>query len=143
VPNRVILADDNPEILKIALSVLEPHFSVAGMYLDGASAIREGLMLEPDVAVLDVSLGPVSGFEIARQIRELRPSAHIVFLSVHEQPEFIEAGRKAGADAYVFKRCIYHDLVNAVRGSIDHHCFCSSSCWPSSQGDSLPFSSSR
>ncbi len=120
--DRVILADDNPEILKIAQSVLEPHYLVVGMYLDGAAAIRDGMMLDPDIAVLDVSLGSLSGFEIARQIRRLRPSTHIVFLTVHEQPEFIEAGRQVGADAYVFKRCIHNDLLNAVRSSLQHHC---------------------
>jgi DNA-binding NarL/FixJ family response regulator len=123
---RVILADDNSEMLNIELKVLRPEYSVVGTYSDGYSLLRDGLPLDPDFAVLDISMGPINGLELAKRIHAAKPSARIVFLTIHEQPEFVEAGMQAGASAYVFKRRLFPDLLNALHAVSAGNVFVSS-----------------
>ena len=65
--------------------------------------------MEADVILLDISLGDTTGFEVAERLRESGSKARIVFLSVHENPAFVQAGMQHGAYGYVFKSNISRD----------------------------------
>lgn len=111
---RVLLADDNPEILDTVSQILQRDCLVLEAVLDGQSVLRDALTLRPDVIVLDISLGDLTGIEVARHLREMGCKARIVFLTVHENPDFIRAAFEAGASAYVFKSALGTDLIEAI-----------------------------
>ena len=111
---KVLLVDDNPDFLKLARHLLEPHFHVVGALEDGESAVRGALSLAPDIVLLDVALGDHNGFEVVRRLRMLRCAASIVFFSVHEDPAFVEAAIAVGASGYLFKSRIHTDLLHAL-----------------------------
>lgn len=123
----VLLADDSPEILQHATEVLEPEFEVIGAVLDGRSVLRDFEQLKPDVVVLDISMGEVSGLEVARRLLQMGHQARIVFLTVHEEAEFVCAAFGAGAAAYVVKSRLNSDLVDALHASLAGHIFVSPS----------------
>ncbi|HXZ28715.1 MAG TPA: response regulator transcription factor [Terriglobales bacterium] len=111
---RVLLADDNPEILDTVAEILKRECLVLEAVLDGQSVLRDALTLRPDVIVLDISLGDLTGIEVARHLQEMGCRAKIVFLTVHENPDFIRAAFEAGASAYVFKSALGTDLIEAI-----------------------------
>jgi DNA-binding NarL/FixJ family response regulator len=109
-----LLVDDNPAMLQTLVELLDRDFTIAGMLSTGESVIQEARQLEADVILLDISLGDTTGFEVAERLRESGSTARIVFLSVHENPAFVQAGMQHGAHGYVFKSNISRDLVKAI-----------------------------
>ena len=124
---RVLLADDNPAILEHVSSMLGSGFELVGAVRDGESVLREYDRLKPDVVVLDISMGRVSGIDVARRLRDAGGSAKIVFLTVHEDQEFVSAGLGAGGSAYVVKSRMSTDLMSAIHAVLEGKLFVSSS----------------
>lgn len=122
---RIIIADDNPEILQITRDMLQPYFEVLAAVSDGDSALREASQGNPDVMVLDISMGNVSGIEVARRLQESSCHIKIIFLTVHEDPEFIRSALSAGGAAYVFKSRIDTDLIPAIESACSGKLFVS------------------
>jgi DNA-binding NarL/FixJ family response regulator len=121
----ILLADDNSSVLHLARQVLSPEFTVAASVCDGPAVLREVPTLHPDVVVLDISMGESNGIEIARCLRERGCSAKILFLTVHQSPDYVQAALAAGASAYVIKSRMNSDLVPAVRAACSGRLFVS------------------
>jgi DNA-binding NarL/FixJ family response regulator len=111
---RLLLADDNPEILETLVDLLQPAFAIAGAVSNGASVLQQAAILNPDLIILDISLGDMTGFEVARQLKKLGCRSKIVFLTVHENVDFVRAAFDLEASGYVFKSRIGSDLINAI-----------------------------
>jgi KaiC/GvpD/RAD55 family RecA-like ATPase len=79
-PRTVLLADDDPFILRLLAKHLEPDFRVLGAP-DGLEALTLTVREKPDVVVLDVSLPKLSGFDVCRSLRECGFEMPIVFIS--------------------------------------------------------------
>jgi DNA-binding NarL/FixJ family response regulator len=79
--------------------------------------------LKPDVVVLDISMGEMNGFEITRQLRSDLCRSKIIFLTVHEELEFIRAAFDAGASGYVFKSRMNTDLRAAINAVLNEKVF--------------------
>jgi DNA-binding NarL/FixJ family response regulator len=116
---RVVLADDQPMILRMVRMILaeHPHLEVVGEAFDGAEAVSMVTFLKPDVVVLNVMMPKMSGFEAARQIHAQSPSVSIVILSTHKDAQFIADARQCGATGYVEKQFAGTELVNAINGT--------------------------
>ena len=114
-PARVLLVDDNEAILSRAASVLTPSCVIVGAVTDGPAALEAARTLQPDVIVLDVSMPEMTGFEVAVSLRKLGSKAAVVFLTVHEDEEFVVAAKAAGVIGYVAKPKLASDLIRAVR----------------------------
>ena len=113
-PPRILLADDNPAILEVVSNMLRKECVLVGTLQQGAAVVGETPTIQPDILVLDVSMGDLDGFEITRRLKAKGCSAKIIFLSVHEEFEFIRAAFDAGASGYVFKSRINTDLRAAI-----------------------------
>jgi DNA-binding NarL/FixJ family response regulator len=111
---RVLLADDNPEILDTVKHMLQKDFQIVGMLEQASAVIRMVPELNPDVLILDISMDEMNGFEIARRLREIKCSSKIIFLTVHEELSFVRAAFDAGASGYVFKSRLNTDLRTAI-----------------------------
>ena len=105
--------------------MLEDNYQVIGTVVDGGSVCSEASRLQPDLMVLDISMGQHSGIEIARQLRREGYAGQIVFLSVHEDPDFIGAAIGAGGRGYVFKSRMNTDLGLALRSVLSSQIFIS------------------
>lgn len=123
---RVALVDDSAAILAVVSRMLQPEFLVAGTYLDGESLLRQLPIVEPDVIVLDISIGETCGFDVARQLTRLKNNAKVIFLSVHEDLDFVAAGLGTGASGYVFKSRLAQDLIPALQAATSGRLFVSS-----------------
>jgi len=110
----LLLADDNPALLETLIEMLEPSYKVAVALRNGASVLEEVSALRPDLVILDISLGDLTGFEVARRLKGIGCPAKIIFLSVHEDIDFVNAAFELGASGYVFKSRITADLTKAI-----------------------------
>jgi DNA-binding NarL/FixJ family response regulator len=113
---RLLLVDDNPAILETLAEMLQPEFTVVGTLSHGGSVLAKAAALDPDIILLDVSLPDMTGFEVAEALGRGKNRARIIFLSVHENPDFVRAAFESGASGYVFKSQISRDLINAIEG---------------------------
>jgi len=111
---RILLADDNPAILDVLKRMLQKDFVIAGSASSAMSLLRQTPEVNPDVIILDVSLGDLNGFDVTRQLRSGNCAAKIIFLTVHEDFEFVRAAFDAGASGYVFKSRMNTDLRAAL-----------------------------
>jgi DNA-binding NarL/FixJ family response regulator len=112
---RVLLADDHASMLERVISLVADEFDVVTAVSDGRAALDAAIVLQPDVAVFDISMPIMSGLEAAARLSASSHPPRIVFLTVHDDPAFVEAAREAGANAYVVKRHVATDLVPAIR----------------------------
>jgi len=122
---RVLLADDSPSMLQAARRILEPEFQIIGTVDDGQGVLEATESLKPDVLILDISMGVMNGLEAARLLTRIGSKARIVFLTVHQDQEFVEEAFAAGAIGYVTKPRLGSDLLVAVREAMIGHTFVS------------------
>ena len=111
---RVVLADDNGAILEHAARLLANDFDVVGTFEDGESILASFEEIRPDVVVLDISMPNMNGIEVARRLFELGHQPKIVFLTVHEEKEFVCAAFGVGGAGYVVKSRLDSDLPHAL-----------------------------
>lgn len=111
---RVLLADDNPAILEVVKQMLQKDYAIVAALGEGSAVIREVPQWTPDVVILDISMGDMNGFEVTRQLKATQCTSKVIFLTVHEELEFIRAAFDAGASGYVFKSRMHSDLRAAI-----------------------------
>lgn len=114
-PTRVLLVDDSPELLTIAGAALAPVCVIVGTATDGRSALAAAGTLRPDVIVLDISMPGMSGLEVAAALCAQKSTAAIVFLTIHDDAQIVEAAMQSGGTGYVLKRRLSSDLLEAVQ----------------------------
>ena len=124
---RVLLVDDNGEMLTDLRDELSAEFEIAGTAENGDQAVREIFRLDPDIVVLDITMPVMNGLQVASLLREKRSATKILFLTIHEEPEYISAAFSAGACGYVTKRRLASDLRVAIREVYDGRNFLSPS----------------
>jgi DNA-binding NarL/FixJ family response regulator len=123
---RILLADDHPLVLERVTTFLQSTFDVVGVAHNGLQMIEEAMRLNPDIIVADISMPELDGIEAAHRLRELGATASVVFLTIHESPEFVEACLAEGALGYVVKSQMKKDLIPAINAALSGHHFVSS-----------------
>ena len=112
---RILLADDNPEILTRVEEILEGDFRVVGCVADGRSLIEKALALRPNVAVLEISLPGCSGLNAAKEIHKADPGISFVFLTMHHDPDVCRHVLPDMSFGYVLKSFAATELTVAIR----------------------------
>jgi CheY-like chemotaxis protein len=94
---------------------------------DGQALLAEATRLEPDVLVLDISMPVLNGIEAARQLRGAGSRATVVFLTAHQDPDYVRGALAAGALGYVVKSRLVSDLSLVLRDALAGRSFVSPS----------------
>jgi DNA-binding NarL/FixJ family response regulator len=110
----VLLADRHHGLTEGVRGLLATAFGSVVMVADVASLLEGAGRLQPDVAVVDLSLARDSGLGWLRAVRQRCPDLKVIVLSVHDEQAVRRAAMEAGADAFVLKRAISTDLLAAV-----------------------------
>jgi DNA-binding response OmpR family regulator len=115
-PATVLVVDDDPVILKL----LEVNFEMEGFQVvrasDGAEGLERAREVLPDIVVLDVMMPRMTGYEVAKALREDEGTAHIpiIFVTARAQSSDVERGIELGVDDYVTKPFDPLDLIARV-----------------------------
>jgi DNA-binding NarL/FixJ family response regulator len=95
--------------------LLRSGFDVVATAANGESAIDAVARLGPDLLVLDISMPILDGFKTAARLQESGSRAKVLFLTVHDDPDFVDAAFSVGARGYVLKSRLGIDLVPALQ----------------------------
>ena len=104
--------------------LLEPHFDVVATVDNGASLVQTVKALEPDLAVVDISMPKMGGIEAAERLRGATPTK-LVFLSMHQESAIVKRALGTGAFGYVLKRGVLSELVAALQEALHKRRFVS------------------
>jgi len=117
-PYRIVIADDHPlfrEALKLTLEE-RTDLRVIGEAGDGLELLNllKGNQPLPHLAIVDVRMPGLGGFETARQIKEIYPNMKVLILTMFDDSEHLHNAISAGADGYLLKREANQELFPAI-----------------------------
>ncbi|MEQ1759649.1 MAG: response regulator transcription factor [Vicinamibacterales bacterium] len=114
---RVLYADDH-RLVREGIGLIisqQPDMEVVGSAASGEECVRLFKKLRPDITLVDLQMGKMSGVNAIRAIRGAVPSAKIVVLTMYAGDEDIYQAVTAGASAYLLKNTISDDLLGVIR----------------------------
>ncbi len=117
----VLVVDDDPDILDLVRYRLERSGYAVATASDGLEGVQLAGELRPALAVLDVMMPSLNGFEVTRRLRAAPETSHIpvILLTARAQEEDVQAGFESGADDYLRKPFSPRELsarVQAILG---------------------------
>jgi DNA-binding NarL/FixJ family response regulator len=110
----VLLADRHHRLTEGVRGLLTTAFESVVMVADEASLIEGAGRLQPDLAIVDLSLSRDGSLAWLQALRRSCPETKVIVVSVHDENSVRDAVLNAGADVFVLKRAISTDLLNAV-----------------------------
>ena len=114
---RCVIADDHEMVRYGVRRLLEdaPDFAVVGEAGDAAGALKLVLKHRPDLVLLDISMPGMSSFEAGRLIEEHCHGTRIVYLTMHEDQEYVQQALRSGASGYLLKNTPGPLLLRSLR----------------------------
>jgi DNA-binding NarL/FixJ family response regulator len=114
---RILLADDHPIVRQGLRRVIdeEPNLQVVAEASDGRAALELIETTRPRIAVLDIDMPVLNGFDVARAVRDRRLPVSIIFLTVYREESFFDQALRLGAKGYVLKDSAVTDIVSGIR----------------------------
>ena len=114
---RIILADDHAIFRQGLTQLLEPEhgFKLMAQVSNGREAWELIEALQPDVAILDITMDELTGIEVARKATNAGCRTRVLLLTMHSDPTMALEAQEAGAAGYVLKDNTFEELVTAVR----------------------------
>ena len=112
----IVLADDHKLVRESLKSLLEREgFQVVGEAGDGHTALERVRSLQPEIAVMDISMPSTNGLTAAREMARLSPATKTILLTQHDEDQYVSEALEAGVKGYVLKSQAAHDLIDAIR----------------------------
>ncbi len=114
---RVLLADDHTMVREGTRRILErePDLKVVAEAGDGRETVALVEQLQPDVALVDISMPVMNGIEATRGIKRVAPRTAVLILTAYEDDDYVFAVLEAGAAGYLLKNARSSELIDAVR----------------------------
>jgi DNA-binding NarL/FixJ family response regulator len=101
---RCLIVDDQPGFCEAARELLEGQgLTVVGCATSSVEALRSVRELRPDVALVDIDLGPESGFDLARRLADDVKSPRVILVSTHDEREFVKLIESSPAVGFIAK----------------------------------------
>lgn len=114
---KVLLADDHKLIRDGIESMLDhtEDIEVIGSVSSGEEAVNEVRLNRPDVILMDIMMGGMTGVEATRWVKEFDVSVKVVLVTMEISKEYVSAGIKSGVDGYLPKDIDKETLLEAIR----------------------------
>ena len=102
---RILIGDDHEAVRRGMRALLESHdgWTVCGEAENGRAAIEKAKEVRPDLAILDIAMPVINGFDAAKVIKELYPDTAILAYSILQSEGFLNESRRIGLDGYISK----------------------------------------
>jgi DNA-binding NarL/FixJ family response regulator len=114
---KVLVVDDHPIVRERLAELInqEPDLVVCGDAEDSNQAIKAVRELQPDLAIVDITLKDTYGIELIKHLREIMPKLPVLVLSMHEESLYAERALRAGARGYLNKQQATKQVIPAIR----------------------------
>jgi DNA-binding NarL/FixJ family response regulator len=120
---RILLGDDHTLVLDGFRKLLEDRCEIVGAAEDGRTLLRMAQELEPDIITLDISMPQLNGVDAARKLKKILPRIHLIFVTMHDDPAYVNEAFKAGASGYLLKRSAGSELRQAIQSVMEGQCY--------------------
>lgn len=112
---QILIADDHEIVRAGVRNLIESGgYACCGEASDGREAVKLAEQLQPDVAVLDVTMPELNGIEAARQVLKLCPKTKVLVFTVHDAEQVVVEIFRTGAHGYVLKSDAGNQLLAAI-----------------------------
>lgn len=114
---QIILVDDHPIVRKGLAETLnsELGFEVIGQFESGEEMLKNYKSLEPDLAIIDISLPGMNGLELVKHLEARDPDLKVLVVSRHDESLYAERVIRAGANGYIMKHEAGEVIIKAIR----------------------------
>ena len=112
----ILLADDHQLIRETWKYILEadPRFIVVGSAESGEEAIELAKNTRPKIALIDINMHEMNGFEATKQIKKISPGTKVIGVSMHSMPAYAKKMLSVGASGYVTKNSSKDEFIQAI-----------------------------
>src|SRR5215469_9709114 len=113
-PTRVLLADDHAVIRQGLKALLEKQgIQVVTEASDGQEAVRLAEKVQPEIAILDITMPLLNGVDAARELMK-STKTKVILLTQHDEDQYVTEALRAGVKGYVLKSQAAEDLIHAI-----------------------------
>ena len=114
---RILLVDDHPLVREGLANLIsqQPDFEICGEAGNEPQALELIGSVQPDVAIVDITLETGSGLELVKNIKALYPAVKTLVLSMHDEGLYAERALRAGARGYLMKREAAKKIIDGIR----------------------------
>ena len=113
---KIFIADDHPIFRKGLIEIIadEPDYEVVGECGDGITALNFISEKRPDIALLDIQMPKMNGFDLLKRLNELKLPTKVVFLTMHNEEDIFEKAMQLGAQAFLLKESVTDDIIQCI-----------------------------
>jgi two-component system response regulator DegU len=113
---RIIIADDHPIFRSGLKSILkdETNIQIVGEASDGNKALELISELNPDIAVLDMSMPEKTGLQVLRELKNNKSKVKVIFLTMYREEDMFDEAMNLEVDGYVLKESAENDIVECI-----------------------------
>lgn len=114
---RILISDDHFYVRRGLRTILEASYGyeVCGEAGDGNQTLLLVKRLAPDILILDISMPPPNGLEVAAQLLQTSPNTKILIITMHDSEEILRAAAAAGASGFLLKSDAEELLMTALK----------------------------
>ena len=114
---RVLLVDDHPLMRQGMAAIIneEPDLTVCGEAEDSVTALKLIGQIQPDLAIVDITLKDAYGIELVKQLKDRESHIPVLVLSMHDESMYGERAIRAGAKGYLNKQEASKKVITAIR----------------------------
>lgn len=124
----IVIADDHPMLLKgLGDELLANGYTVLGQAENGMQALQHIIEHQPDVALLDIDMPDLTGFEVIKMAKVKAEKTKFVVLSFHKESEYVAQARTLNIDGYLLKEDCFNDIELCIQSVVNDKVFFSKS----------------
>jgi len=116
---RVLVIDDEPDVVRLIVKVLSGRGHVVQIARDGLKALERAVLEPPDVILLDSDLPKIDGAEVCRRLKAEAPTRKIpIVMMTSSYIDIYDVGAEGGPDAFVVRPFVREVLANVVERAL-------------------------
>lgn len=119
--STILIADDHPIFRKGLAEVITTatEYSIVGECGDGIAALKIIKELKPDIALLDIQMPKMTGFEVLKAVNESQLTTNVIFLTMHSEENIFEKAMDLGAKGYLLKESVTDDILLCLKNVLN------------------------
>jgi DNA-binding NarL/FixJ family response regulator len=124
----IVIADDHPMILKgLYDELLESNYNIVGQASDGMQALEKILVHNPTIALLDIDMPILTGFDVIKMAKQKEVNTKFIILSFHKETEYISQARALQINGYLLKEDSFSEVEECIQGVLNNNIYFSRS----------------
>jgi FixJ family two-component response regulator len=115
----VCVVDDDVSILRSTRRVLDSAGWNVQVFADPSAFLEHAAMHRPDVAVIDIRMPKMNGFDVQAHLRRVSPSTRVIILTSKDDPSVRSMAMNAGASAFFVKGVDNREFLAGIKAAAD------------------------